>query len=225
MPSNLIDWPQVDHVLLDMDGTVLDLAYDNHFWQEVLPARYAALHGLSLEEANARLMPEFDGTQGTLAWYCLDHWTRVTGLDIATIKRETRDRIRPLPGAEAFLHAVRASGREIWLVTNAHPGSWQLKLAETGFHEHFDRVLSSHDFGVPKEDARFWPRLRALHAFDPARALFADDSLPVLRAARDYGIAHVIAIRKPDSRHPPRELGAMAAVDRLADLLPVTAAG
>jgi putative hydrolase of the HAD superfamily len=221
MPPTLIDWSQVDHVLLDMDGTVLDLAYDNHFWQEVLPARYAEQHGLSLEQAHARLTPEFDGTQGTLAWYCLDHWTRVTGLDIATIKRETRDRIRPLPGAEEFLHAVRASGREIWLATNAHPGSWQLKLAETGFHEHFDRVLSSHDFGVPKEDARFWPRLRERHAFDPSRTLFADDSLPVLCAARAYGIAKVIAIRKPDSRHPPRELGALPAVDHLSELLPI----
>ena len=27
-----VDWTEVDHVLLDMDGTLLDLAFDNDFW-------------------------------------------------------------------------------------------------------------------------------------------------------------------------------------------------
>ena len=37
----------IDTVLLDMDGTLLDLHYDNHFWLEHLPQRYAELHGIS----------------------------------------------------------------------------------------------------------------------------------------------------------------------------------
>lgn len=215
------DWSRVEHVLLDMDGTVLDLAFDTHFWDEVLPQRYAGLHGLTQEQARARLAPWFRETQGQLQWYCLDHWTELTGLPIAALKAEIRHRIAPLPGAVDFLDAVRRSGRALWLVTNAHHDSWRLKLEQTKLHGHFDRIVCSHDFGAPKEDARFWQRFVAQHPFDPARALFADDSLPVLRAARAFGLGEVLAIRAPDSSRPLRIVEEFAAVDRLADLLPL----
>ncbi len=221
MSVPFIDWSRIDRVLLDMDGTILDLAYDTHFWGELLPSRYAERHGVSLVEAHARLAPEFLATQGTLNWYCLDYWSAFTALDIAGIKAEIRHRIGVLPGSEAFLGAVRDSGRELWLVTNAHPGSWRLKLAETGIARYFDRIVSAHEFGAPKEDSRFWPRLRAAHAFDPTCTLFVDDSLPVLRAARDYSIGAVVAIRHPDSSAPKRVIDEFPAVDRLADLLPI----
>ena len=45
MPS--LPWSDIDTVLLDMDGTLLDLHFDNHFWLEHLPQRYAELHGVS----------------------------------------------------------------------------------------------------------------------------------------------------------------------------------
>ena len=37
----MINWPQIDTVFLDMDGTLLDLHFDNHFWREHMPRRYA----------------------------------------------------------------------------------------------------------------------------------------------------------------------------------------
>jgi putative hydrolase of the HAD superfamily len=47
MAAAAIDWSRIDTVLLDMDGTLLDLRFDNWFWQELIPSRYAAAHGLS----------------------------------------------------------------------------------------------------------------------------------------------------------------------------------
>jgi putative hydrolase of the HAD superfamily len=217
----IVDWPQIDHVLLDMDGTILDLAFDNYFWSELVPQRYARLHGISIDESRATLAPRFEAARGRLDWYCLDYWSELTGLDIAGLKREIRTRIAPLPGSAEFMQAVRDSGRQLWLVTNAHRHSWQLKMAQTGFDVHFHRILSSHDFGAPKEDPRFWPSLRAKHLFDPARTIFVDDSLPVLREALNHGFAQVIAIRHPDSQMPKREMTEFAAVDRVSDLLPI----
>ncbi len=221
MTALTIDWSTIDQVLLDMDGTILDLAFDNHFWLELLPQRYAELQGISLAESLARMEPEFHATRGTLNWYCLDYWSRWTGLDVVAMKMEMQHRMQVLPGSEDFLTAVRASGRPLWLVTNAHPGSWTIKLAKTGIGQYFDRVISSHNFGMPKEDARFWPSLQAQHPFDAKRTLFADDSLPVLHAARDHGIREVIAIRHPDSTAAPRVIEGFNAVNRLPELLPL----
>src|ERR1700687_950409 len=83
-----VDWPAIDTVLLDMDGTLLDLRFDNWFWQELIPGRYAAADGLSPHDASERLKPKFRATRGTMEWYCIEYWSRELGLDIELIKRE-----------------------------------------------------------------------------------------------------------------------------------------
>jgi HAD superfamily hydrolase (TIGR01509 family) len=219
-----VHWPSVDHVLLDMDGTVLDLAFDNHFWGEVVPARYAERKQITVEAALAELRPHFDALRGTLPWYSLTHWSALTGLDLPKLKYEVRHRSGPLAGAPDFLRAVKASGRPLWLVTNADPHALDIKQMHSGLAARFDRLISSHDFDAPKEDARFWQRLAARFPFDRARALYVDDNAAVLSAARDYGIGQVVAIRHPDSTRPPRDVPGFTSVDRLAELLPVPAA-
>lgn len=216
-----VHWDGVDHVLLDMDGTILDLAFDNYFWGEAVPARYAERKGISFDAASAELKPHFDGLRGTLPWYSLAHWSALTGLDLQRLKHEVRHRSGPLPGAPEFLRAVKASGRTLWLVTNADPHALDIKQGHSGLAAYFDRLISSHDFDAPKEDARFWPRLAARFAFDKARALYVDDNASVLTAARDYGIHQVVAIRHPDSTRPSRDVPGFTSVERLADLLPI----
>lgn len=215
------DWTKIEWVILDMDGTVLDLAYDNYFWRELVPQRYADKNALTLEQARAILTPKFAAIAHTLPWYCTDYWSETTGLNLAALKGESRERIRVLPGAVDFLRAVRASGKKLWLATNAHRDSWQLKLAHTGLRELFDVVICSHDYGAPKEDARFWAAMQQQHPYDKSRALFVDDSPPVLRAAQAHQLGWVIAIRHPDTTAPAREVSEFAAVDALADLLPI----
>jgi len=215
-----VDWSEVEWVILDMDGTILDLAFDNYFWSELVPQRYAEKNGLTLEHARQVLKPRFDSVRHTLPWYCTDYWSETTGLDMAALKREVRHRIGPIDGAEAFLQAVQRSGRRLWLATNAHADSWRLKLEYTGFGRYFECVICSHEFGYPKEDLRFWEAACAAHPFDRRRTLFVDDSLPVLSSAQAFGIRQVIGIRKPDSNLPERPIEAMPSVRALADLTP-----
>jgi len=216
-----VHWAAVDHVMLDMDGTILDLAFDNHFWRDLVPQRYASQRGMTVAQARAELEPHFTSLQGRLEWYCLDFWSDLTKLDLASLTAEIRHRVSPLEGAESFLRAVKGSGRPLWLVTNAHRNSWELKMEQTGLGVHFDRIVCSHDFDAPKEDPDFWTRLEARHPFSRERALFVDDSLPVLRAAAAFGIGQCVAIRHPDSSRAPREITEFPAVDRLGDLLPI----
>jgi HAD superfamily hydrolase (TIGR01509 family) len=218
-PSPAIDWPAVDTVLLDMDGTLLDLRFDNWFWQELIPRRYAAANGLSVEETRGLLAPKFVEVKGTLQWYCIEYWTRELNLDIGSIKREAQDSVDFLPGAREFLSRLKGSGKRRVLVTNAHPRTLAIKNERVALMQYFDACYSTHAFAAPKEDAAFWPRLAAKERFEPQRTLFVDDSLRVLDAARDFGIGWLRAVRRPDSGLPPQHTGEYAAVDRVADLL------
>lgn len=217
--ASLPRWEAIDTVLLDMDGTLLDLQFDNFFWLELVPERYATKHGLTLEQARAVLGPMFAGKQGTLDWYCTDFWTRELALDIAAMKHEVREHVRFLPGAEDFLRALREKSVRIALVTNAHRDSLKVKAAQTGLLNYFDAVFSSHSFGVPKEHPQFWLQLQAALGFDPATTLFVDDSHSVLAAAKRHGIEHIFAISKPDSSMGVREVTQFMSVEQVSHLL------
>lgn len=217
----MIDWSAIDTVLLDMDGTLLDLHFDNHFWRHHLPLRYAERHGLEIGQATADLYDRFEARRHTIEWYCTEFWSAELGVDICALKREVQHLIAERPRAREFLHALGVNARARILITNAHRRSLELKLARTGIDSLLDRLISSHDYGVPKESSAFWHRLARDVDFDPARTLFIDDTESILAAARDYGIGHVICIRQPDSRAAARRELQFPAVDHFDDLLPV----
>ena len=216
----LPDWKEVESVFLDMDGTLLDLHFDNHFWLEHVPLRYGERAGISKEAALEALTPRFRAVEGTLAWYSLDYWSRELDMDVVELKREVEHLIRVLPHAEEFLKVVRQTGKRLVLVTNAHAPVLAMKMERTRLDAHFDAIVSSHDLGNPKETAEFWRSLQKVEPFDPKATLFADDSLPVLRAARDYGIKHLVAMRRPDSRRPSRDITDFPSIETFAELMP-----
>jgi putative hydrolase of the HAD superfamily len=215
----MIDWPNIDTVLLDMDGTLLDLHFDNHFWLEHVPKRYAEAHGLELDSATEELMGRYRAVLGTLDWYCVDHWSRELGLDILMLKQEVAHLIALHPHVLDFLDALAAAGKRRVLVTNAHQKTLAFKLQRTPLGDHLDRLLCSHDFGLPKEHPEFWHKLREEEPFDPDRTLFVDDSLPVLRSAAAYGVRWLLAISNPDSQQPVRTLDEFPAVVDFSGLL------
>ncbi|MBI5936237.1 MAG: GMP/IMP nucleotidase [Betaproteobacteria bacterium] len=219
----MIDWGGIDTVLLDMDGTLLDLHYDNHFWQVYVPEKYAERHGLPHEEAHAECFRRYNAKFGTLDWYCVDYWSEQFQLDIVALKEEVAHLIAVHPDVPEFLRAARSAGKRVVLVTNAHHKSLELKMRQTGLDVHFDAVHSAHSFGLAKENPGFWARLQAEELFDPKRTLLADDSLPVLRSARDYGIAYLLAIYRPDTRMPEKDVGEFVAIRRFGEVMPVQA--
>ncbi|KPK47287.1 MAG: haloacid dehalogenase [Acidithiobacillales bacterium SM23_46] len=216
----MLAWSDIDTLLLDLDGTLLDLHYDNHFWLEFVPRRYAQRHGLSEEDARTELMGRYKRAEGTLNWYCVDYWTRELGLDIPQLKEEVDHLIAVHPHVVEFLHAVRALKKRIVLVTNAHGKAIALKFRRTQLGGHFDSVVSSHDLRVPKEHAGFWHKLQVVQPFEKGRALLVDDSLPVLRAARDYGVSRLLAVRKPDSRLPEKDVGEFESIHNFKEIMP-----
>jgi HAD superfamily hydrolase (TIGR01509 family) len=212
-PRPSINWEEFDTILLDMDGTVLDLAFDNYFWRELIPGVYAEQQGITEEAARNVIYDLYSGREGTLEWYCLEFWTKQLGLDLLALKKSSSDRIQFLPGAKDFLDAVRAGNKRLVLVTNAHRHALELKKTVAGLDTWFDEFVCSHDFGVPKERQEFWHQLEAHLGFERASTLFIDDSIPVLNAAVEFGLGGVVAIRNPDTGMPPKETEDHHAID------------
>ena len=217
----MVDWQRIDTVFLDMDGTLLDLHFDNHFWLEHVPRQYAGKHGIALDEARRVLEEKYRAIVGTLDWYCIDYWSDALELDIATLKRDVEHLIAIRPGVEAFLLALKRSPKTVALVTNAHQKSLALKMQNTGLERHFDALICSHDLGLPKEDPRFWDAIGERLPYDRSRTLLIDDSAAVLESARKAGIGQLLSIRRPVSKLPAREQLPFPAVDDLSELLPV----
>lgn len=214
----MLNWPSIDTVLLDMDGTLLDLHFDNYFWLNYLPEVYAKSNGLSLIAAQATLSELIAEHEGTLNWYCLDFWSEALALDVAALKYHARDKIQLRPQVIPFLKGLRAAGKRSLLVTNAHPDSLSLKLAQTGLEPLLDEIISSHQFQQPKESQGFWHALIAAHPFIPARTLFIDDTTRILKAAEAFGIGHLLAIHQPDSQQP-RRVDSYPAIEHFDEIL------
>ncbi|WP_455221430.1 GMP/IMP nucleotidase [Kaarinaea lacus] len=216
-----IKWSGIETVLLDMDGTLLDLNFDNHFWQEHVPLRYAELHNLDVEASKAILFPKFRSAEGSLDWYCIDYWSSELGLDIPKLKKEVDHLIAIHPHVIEFLEAVRATGRRLLLVTNAHVKSLEIKMEQTRLAGHFDHIVVSHDLGHAKESYEFWDKLKTVEPYNKDTTLLVDDSLSVLRAAQNYGIAHLLAVRKPDTQREEKNVEDFQAIYHFDDIMPV----
>lgn len=199
-----VDWAGIDTVLLDMDGTLLDLRFDNQFWLETIPAEVARRRGIDIAAARRYLAPIFEREAGRLNWYCLDFWSSTLGFSVAELKSAHAHGVAWRPYAEQFLTLLKQSHCKVVLVTNAHPETLRVKLEQINLRPWLDRVVSSHEYGEPKESQGFWATLQHTHPFDPDKTLFIDDSEAVLASAEQFGIRHLITLRQPDSTKAPK---------------------
>ena len=218
-----IDWQNIDTVLFDMDGTLLDLHYDNYFWLHYLPKQYARLKNWHEDKARSFLENKIRNQLGTLNFYCIDYWSDQLQIDIVALKYEVQNRIQFLPYAEKLLSAVNTLPAQSLIVTNAHRKTLAVKDATINISSYVDEVYASHDFGIPKEDPEFWQQFAKAFSFDPSRTVFVDDNEQVLASAATYGIRHLIMPLNPDSQRPAqtiRQPECYTGIQSLAELIP-----
>ncbi|MDQ7048563.1 MAG: GMP/IMP nucleotidase [Enterobacterales bacterium] len=214
-----IDWSEIDTVLLDMDGTLLDLHFDNYFWQIYIPQVYAVKHEISLQQSAALLTKLSKQQMGKLNWYCLDYWSEQLSLDVVALKNDLADKIQFRPNTMAFLERMKQIGKRLILATNAHPKAIELKLLQTDFSQYFDALSSSHTLGHPKEEQQYWHLLSKQFQLDKERCLFIDDSLSVLASAQTFGIAHLLAVTRPDMQKSSQDPAPYTGIDDFIQLL------
>jgi 5'-nucleotidase len=216
----MLNWSDVDTVMFDMDGTLLDLHFDNYFWEQLVPTLYGKRIGLSADEAWAHIHEQYQAMQGTLNWYCVDFWSEKLQMDLQQLKEQTRHKIALRPNVTPFLERLRAHDKKVLLVTNAHPGSLALKMEHTGLDVHFDRIISSHTLGKAKEHDGFWRTLQSIEHYEPERAVLFDDNLLVLRQARNEGIRYLFAIEQPDSQRTAVVAEELILIRDFTDIMP-----
>lgn len=208
-----INWQDIQTVFLDMDGTLLDLHFDNHFWLEHVPKRYAEKNSITLEQARETLMANYKAHKGSLQWYCLDHWKEALEMDILSLKHEVADRIGLRDNVIEFLEYLHAMKKRVVLLTNAHNSTVKLKFEYINLEKYFDRIITSHDLGLPKEQTGFWDALEKIEDLDKKHSLFIDDNLDVLDEAQAAGVQYLLAIHQPDSQQEPMDTGKYQSVE------------
>ncbi|HAT26800.1 MAG TPA: GMP/IMP nucleotidase [Gammaproteobacteria bacterium] len=216
-------WSAIDTFMFDMDGTLLDLHFDNYFWLTLVPRIYSETHGVDREAAREIIKCKYEEVHGTLDWYCLDYWEKELQLDITTLKTTLKHKINVRPNVEKFLRELQHTNKRILLITNAHPASLDIKMRHTGIGEYFHQLISAHRLNLAKENHGFWERLQQLENYDPQRTLLFDDSLSVLRQARKEGIKYLYAIKQPDSQKPFLDPAEFPQVEDFDQLLPLQA--
>lgn len=217
----MLNWQEIDTILFDMDGTLLDLHFDNYYWLELIPQKLAEKHGISKEQAFEALSKKYQKVEGQIEWYCLDYWQQELDLPIVELKQEIKHLITVREDVPEFLQALKKAGKTLILLTNAHPDSLSLKIEQTAFDVHLDALISTHEFGVSKESQSLWQQVEQKLGFDKERTLFVDDSLAVLDAAKLYGIKHLLAVANPDSTKETRTLPGYISIEDYRSLLPI----
>jgi putative hydrolase of the HAD superfamily len=217
--KNAFDWAGVDDVLLDMDGTLLDRDFDNFFFEEELPRRYAALHRMPERVARAKLFALYRAVEGELAWTDLHYWTKTLGIDVVAMTQELSERIGYLPGVEAFLSAVRAKRKRLTVLTNAHADGVAVKCRQTGIDKQVDRIVNAFEVGCLKMRPDYWPACQKLVGFDPARSVYVDDDEACLDAAQVFGVRHIFHSARSSTKLPPHPSGRFMSIENLQDLI------
>lgn len=195
-------WEEIDTVLLDMDGTLLDRHFDDYFWEHYIPEIYATRHRLDLKEARQLLLTTYRSVESTLQWTDLDYWSQRLGLDFARLKANIGHMVAVHPGVLDFLAFLHHHGKQVHLVTNAHPEALRIKMERSRLAPWFHTCLCSREVGAAKEQELFWQRLGTFLPHRKERTLFVDDTEKVLDAAASYGISHLLHVAKPSSRLP-----------------------
>ena len=215
-----IDWNLIDTVLLDMDGTLLDRHFDDHFWLEHVPKRYAEKNGMSHEAAKDKLHRMFRSQENTLNWTDLDYWSDQLGLDIPVLKTEIDHLIAVHPFVTEFLVYLRQQGKGVYLVTNAHGKTLDLKLRRTRIGPYFDGMVSAHDLGLPKEDPAFWGKLQERIPFEAERTMLGEDSETNLETARLFGIKYLIYVGRFSSQSAIAVSERFSSISYFSELVP-----
>ena len=188
-----MDSKRLENILIDMDGVLLDTAYDNHFWQEHIPTRYAELKSMNIDQAIKITHSLFHYKKGYKDWYDLDYWSNMLGLDIEQEKLSANmiDKIKLKKGAIDFLEKYHKE-KNLFLVTNAHRKTLNIKMKKFPLIKYFKKIICSHELKYVKEEIPFWFILRNKLGVDYDKSVLIEDTIDNVKSAYHAGLKSIL---------------------------------
>ena len=193
-------WDVIETFFLDMDGTLLDLAYDNYFWHEHIPNLYSKKVKTTFTEAKIIFEGMYMEKKGTIEWYSINYWSDILNINLKSEILNTKDKISVLPNAIEFLKTLKKNQINTVLITNCPREMLNIKITQTKLWGYFNKIISSHDYGYAKETENFWNILNKNIIYNKEKTFFIDDNENVLKFAEKNGIKNLISINYPDSK-------------------------
>ncbi len=166
----LIEWDRrlLYEQLID-DPDLLDWFLDNVFTME---ANQRLDSGVPLPEVAAMVAAEHPDHHDLVMAFA-DRWVETLGEVIA--------------GSVTILEELARRGVRLYALSNWGRDTFAMIEANYPFFEHFDAMVISGREGITKPDPAIFELLCERHGFDPADAVFIDDSTANISAAASLG--------------------------------------
>ena len=184
------------YYLIDLDGVILDTSYDNYFWQKHIPRVYAQKKAIDEKDAVNVTHSLFNYKKKTKEWYDIVYWSNLLDIDIVHEKKKSENMslIKLQKGSLNILERLRELNKKLFLVTNAHRKTLEIKLSKFDLSIYFDEIICSHELGYIKEDIKFWHILRNKLQVDYNDSVLIEDTFDNIRSAHHAGVGSFIYI-------------------------------
>ena len=185
----------IECLLIDMDGVILDNAYDNDFWQNQIPEVIADSKGIAFDDAKRLAIQIFNYKKNTKDWYDVDYWSNMLNIDIEAQKRSEKSfsRISLYDGVIDTLSVLKNKTKTI-LITNAHRKTLNIKLEKYNLTPYFDEMVCAHELHYVKEDIQLWYMLRSKYRLDYEKTLLVEDTINNINVGLSAGISGAIYV-------------------------------
>ena len=185
----------IEFLLIDMDGVILDNAYDNDFWQNQIPEVIADNKGIAFDDAKRLAIQIFNYKKNTRDWYDVDYWSNMLSIDIEAQKRSEKSfsRISLYDGVIDTLSVLKNKTKTI-LITNAHRKTLNIKLEKYNLTPYFDEMVCAHELNYVKEDIQLWYMLRSKYRLDYEKTLLVEDTINNINVGLSAGISGAIYV-------------------------------
>ena len=183
----------IDCMLVDMDGVILDNTYDNNFWQNQIPGVISKNKNISFEDAKRLAVQIFNYKKNTKDWYDVDYWSNMLNVDIEAEKRSSIsfDRIQLYEGVTKTLNKLKDNFRLI-LITNAHRKTLNIKLEKYDLNPYFENMICAHELHYVKENIQLWYMLKSRFKLDYTKTLLIEDTINNIKVGLSAGISQAV---------------------------------